>query len=1463
MHSPFHSRRRLPHQRRRSSGTAVWLLLMVMLLTPLGGQLATARQADQALAQDGDDTTSEEGIATEVPPDDQGAATEVPPTDPLPTEDPASDSQPTEDPALLATEIPTEAPAQTLTITVYRCDHPEFDTGFSENLQQVLTTCTGGGSGTFTVSTGTGETTQSGSSLSFSIVGDLFLQELVPAGYDDPIANCFLNDANGVLADQIGPGEAGSGFWKVGGLRGGDVHCDWYQVDRGLGTVYVVNMACPSTAGLFPAPSLTELIALCTEPAGQRQFFVQHGGLERMGVTGGEFNDVLFEAIKAGPIAIRLDDPTGFDSARVFCQVTTLEGAEIAPFAEVGVSGFSTSGLNLVHGQRLHCSWFNILQGPGLENPTGNEPPLATQPPAGAPADLTMQVHSCPLGYDPASAAADPTTDCPLGPDGVTFTLTDQDPATIDLQATTGQSGLGAATFAGIAAGDYTVSEAIPAGVATIFVLGCGGGGGVDPVPVFIDGTLQMGIPQGVLLTCHWFHIPGATLADTDRADSSPIAATPASIAALTGTSSITIHAYECPAGFDVTTIDSNPSNACTTPDSGASFNLDNDFSDQGAWGVDTDQTGVGTVSNLPAGTFTIEASVRNGTTAVFAWDCYDASGASNRTDPLSMTNVAQVEVVDGAQIRCDWFFVVGGTARVVINSHACGILVPAYTLTREQLGQQCTEDPGTIQYTVVSDVFQETQPASQNPLLLASFANVPSGYIAAVEDLPDGWATPIVWCQVFTENGDPVGPELQMNVFLDRQVMFMAEPGQVVSCDWYNVIQGFVDVHVTKYACPATIDPFTADLTELVLGCTDDPGSVNVTVEDGRLYFETVPATGGQPASFLSIPSGDIRVSEELPDGFGLPVVWCRIDFEDGSNVVPAQAMAVANGPSITQNLSAGQSLWCEWFNVQGGLGMVSIWKEACPAGFDAQSATLGELEAACNDAIPDVPFSLQAGTFSDTATSTNLFRYADFLAVPTGPLTVTESVPPDYGEPVVWCRVQEPALPVTTPVRMTVADGTTIAWDLGPNQWLICDWFNAIDTGSTVSVTKYDCPEGTGYEEDDAWYQANCTATMADVPFTLTHSEGQAMGTTDASGEVQWADVPLGPFSLQEIIPTGYGDPVVICGMSAFSNGAIYDGFPLRVEAEGGYVASTLEIPNTSYFCFWYNIPAGPGEVTIYKFTCPAGYDVHAGNADPLTECSAGTNGVTYTATGPNGYTSQTATGDSIDAAVVFGGLEPGAYTFTETLPDGTTSAFVWDCYGQRMGELRPTPLTTGDTLNLAVGAGEDIACYWYNVPADPSGTLTVIKFECSTPTFVSEVDCEIYEGGQGFDLAQWDGDTWQVIATGTTDAWGRYAWTELDTGQYWVAEQEREWCQMTSEQLSADGNWLDVTVGQETMVKVYNCTGEPGKPGKTPAKYPNTGVPITIPRRVATDGVKKHHTQCARLKMEGVSPNRPVTC
>jgi sortase (surface protein transpeptidase) len=170
------------------------------------------------------------------------------------------------------------------------------------------------------------------------------------------------------------------------------------------------------------------------------------------------------------------------------------------------------------------------------------------------------------------------------------------------------------------------------------------------------------------------------------------------------------------------------------------------------------------------------------------------------------------------------------------------------------------------------------------------------------------------------------------------------------------------------------------------------------------------------------------------------------------------------------------------------------------------------------------------------------------------------------------------------------------------------------------------------------------------------------------------------------------------------------------------------------------------------------------------------------------------------------------------------------VLDCTGGKMGAIRPYPLSTGDSLEIPVGAGESIDCYWYNVPGYDDGRLTVIKYQCATMTYTSDIDCEIYEGGQAFDLLAWNGSGWDDRATLATDGVGQATFTGLAPGDYWLEEHDGEWCHIASERLSGDGDSIAVAQGEETVVRVYNCSGDPGdagKPGKIPTKYPNTGV------------------------------------
>ncbi|MGI8963059.1 MAG: hypothetical protein ACR2GI_00980, partial [Thermomicrobiales bacterium] len=101
--------------------------LALILWAPLGEQIALANQDDQA-------PPAEEA---ELP------ASEPTPTAEVPLEVVEDPVLPTEVAPDIASTEPPAPETHRLTISVFRCDHPDFDPGSSSNIQMVFDQCTG------------------------------------------------------------------------------------------------------------------------------------------------------------------------------------------------------------------------------------------------------------------------------------------------------------------------------------------------------------------------------------------------------------------------------------------------------------------------------------------------------------------------------------------------------------------------------------------------------------------------------------------------------------------------------------------------------------------------------------------------------------------------------------------------------------------------------------------------------------------------------------------------------------------------------------------------------------------------------------------------------------------------------------------------------------------------------------------------------------------------------------------------------------------------------------------------------------------------------------------------------------------------------------------------------------------------------------------------------------------------
>ena len=441
----------------------------------------------------------------------------------------------------------------------------------------------------------------------------------------------------------------------------------------------------------------------------------------------------------------------------------------------------------------------------------------------------------------------------------------------------------------------------------------------------------------------------------------------------------------------------------------------------------------------------------------------------------------------------------------------------------------------------------------------------------------------------------------------------------------------------INKFFCPAGYAVTNRNAGQMIGDCDEPSISVAFTVADGGGGYSSTQQTASGDASgaiFTDVPAGNtINVTETIPDGYGAPIVFCHGENTEGTIVQPVEDMIVENGRVYVDNREVFLTL-CTWFNMSTlepvGEGTVYINKHACPAGYDASAHDMYEMAATCHDDAGVVNFSVYqygGGGYDGGIKPTsggpgpNLVTFEN---VPNVKLTIYEEPVAGYTDAVVFCKVEtELGDDVRSTAYIPPEGGfNTIPVEApGEGNVVFCDWYNLPPfepaDGNTVTIYKWICPDGTVYDQDLAWYETNCTQYSDDFRFTLTSTAGSTTITPN-TGQLQWTDVPIGPIGIQEPIPYEYGAPVVFCGAS--TNEA--DNPPElalvqldRYDAPTGYVAYEFPEPSGhTFFCQWFNIPGDPGEITIYKWTCPEGYDLYAYGASPLDDCQDATNGVTF---------------------------------------------------------------------------------------------------------------------------------------------------------------------------------------------------------------------------------------------------------
>lgn len=365
--------------------------------------------------------------------------------------------------------------------------------------------------------------------------------------------------------------------------------------------------------------------------------------------------------------------------------------------------------------------------------------------------------------------------------------------------------------------------------------------------------------------------------------------------------------------------------------------------------------------------------------------------------------------------------------------------------------------------------------------------------------------------------------------------------------------------------------------------------------------------------------------------------------------------------------------------------------------------------------------------------------------------------------------------------------------------------------DTGS-IQFLKFYCPAregGEGTEIVDSSdggpsrlaRTAGCERGDASFRFIAASGEGGPGDVaTGADGRYQ-ATVLAGDYELTELAPDLPGDASE--EVTVFIN-----------------QMTTVVVLN------YVTPPApSPAAIDVLKYTCDPGFEgtVFADFAQGcLTEGNL-TNSVLFRLSGE--VSGRRLTGDGGSQGVTgFYQLPPGNYRLREEPPIAAQSVFAFCGIDPNNPDLRST--TTG--IDLTLGAGANVTCYWFNVPDDlteTTGAIIVHKYGCALPAAESAPNAfdwydECVPGGAGipFSLALLDREARTELGTEVSDGNGLVRFNRLDPGVYELQEVGGTWCRAESDSVDASGNVI-VRTGQRANVWIFNCLGT--------SRPPNTGA------------------------------------
>lgn len=657
----------------------------------------------------------------------------------------------------------------------------------------------------------------------------------------------------------------------------------------------------------------------------------------------------------------------------------------------------------------------------------------------------------------------------------------------------------------------------------------------------------------------------------------------------------------------------------------------------------------------------------------------------------------------DANQIVCDWFHYnttpQPTTGDVTINKITCPSDFDAYSGSIYDLAANCHEPAQVAQFFLTpSGGGGSSATTSGQGVNLATWTGIPSGPLTIEETQIDGYGAPRVFCknEKLTGEGDA---ETEVSVSGNTATVELKSGYDILYCDWFNIptYQGEVDIYINKHACPSGY--YSDDPYDLASECHEyyDPISFDANgqlIGPSNQNPQTTSNGPGSYVEFKNLPEDTWTVSEDLPDGYGKPVVFCKFINNSTSDESSYEYYDVINGNAISTHIDAGYTLYCDWFNFkESPYSGIYIHKYGCPASYD-RNWKLSDWQQYCTSIVHNVSFEL---SYPDGSSDEQPVNGIDVIweQLPSGKYGVKEYRPSGYDGSIVYCAIGSYTAGLGSYDSYNV-QSDSISKELFDYEYLDCYWFNlpkprptgngntnTPPTGpATLTIIKYTCPESYDPLQRNANPVRDCDDLTDGIPFSVANAQGSATsGNTgdDGDGTVKFDNLKAGSYLITETYPEGVHEAFVWSCESSYRS-YDYPFTPFAYIGQLGKISIAL-IAGESVTCTWFNVPSpespssstGAVDLSITVLEC-TGQAINANACDPA---EAGID-VDLFATGGSGSDKTLTTNQS---GVALGSVDAGEY-------DISTDSTI--CFSE--SDL----FTENGTLDLTTVDAADVTLY-----------------------------------------------------------------------------------------------------------------------------------------------------------------------